>query len=121
MDSALLSVLQSDDRYTVTLETPRKGPMALTGTVWVGHEHRQDIVRIVDAVTTLIDRQAGSASPYRGDVSGMAQVAEVGSLEEFRERLIDLFAATDPEMLAESMARLDMLANLSGRLEVMEE
>lgn len=48
-------------------------------------------------------------------------LAEVGSLEEFRERLIDLFAATDPEMLAESMARLDMLANLSGRLEVMEE
>lgn len=105
MDSAVLTVLQADDRYTVTLETPRKGPMALTGTVWVGHEHRQDIVRIVDAVTTLIDRQAGSASPYRGDVSGMAQVCEVGSLEEFGQLMYGLFL---PPIIQNALRELDV-------------
>lgn len=43
------------------------------------------------------------------------------SLEEFREQLIDLFADSDPEQLALSMARLDMLAGLSGRLEAKQE
>lgn len=105
MDSAVLTVLQADDRYTVTLETPRKGPMALTGTVWVGHEHRQDIVRIVDAVTTLIDRQAGSASPYRGDVSAMSDVCEVGSLEEFGQLMYGLFL---PPIIQNALRELDV-------------
>ncbi len=105
MDSAVLSILQADDRYTVTLETPRKGPLALTGTAWVGHEHRQDIVRIVDAVTNLIDRQAGSASPYRGDVSAMAQVCEVGSLEEFGRLMYGLFL---PPIIQNALRELDV-------------
>jgi uncharacterized protein YfdQ (DUF2303 family) len=46
---------------------------------------------------------------------------QVESLEEFKERLIDLFAATDPEQLAETMARLEMLANMAGRLEASDE
>lgn len=91
MDSAVLSILQAEDRYTVTLETPRQGPLALAGTVWVAREHRQDILRIVDAVTALINRQAGSKSPYRGDVSAMADVCEVGSLEEFGQLMFRLF------------------------------
>ena len=45
----------------------------------------------------------------------------VNSLEQFRERLIDLLAENDPQLLAETFARLDLLANLAGRLEVKEE
>ena len=104
MDSAVLSILQADDRYTVTLETPRQGPLALAGTVWVGQEHRQDIVRIVDAVTDLINRQAGSESPYRGDVSGMAQVCEVGSLEEFGQLMYGLFL---PPLIQNALRDID--------------
>ena len=42
-------------------------------------------------------------------------------LEEFRERLIDLFHQSDPELLAEVFARVEILSNLSGRLEVENE
>lgn len=47
-----------------------------------------------------------------------ALLGTVGSLERFREQLIDTFATTEPEQLAEAMARLDLLAGLAGRLEV---
>ncbi|MBU1564234.1 MAG: DUF935 domain-containing protein [Proteobacteria bacterium] len=50
-----------------------------------------------------------------------ALLGSVASLEQFREQLIDTYAATDPERLAEVMARLDLLANLAGRLEAKEE
>ena len=43
------------------------------------------------------------------------------SLEEFRERLIDLFAESDPEGLAEVLAQAGLLANLAGRLEAGDE
>jgi len=110
MDSAVLSILQADDRYTVTLETPRKGPMALAGTVWVGQEHRRDIIRIVDAVTDLINRQAGSESPYRGDVSRLAQVCEVGSLEEFGQLMYGLFL---PPLIQNALRELDVALIIS--------
>ncbi len=105
MESAVLSILQAEDRYTVTLETPRKGPLALAGTVWVGREHRQDILRIIDAVTDLINRQAGSQSPYRGDVSAMSQVCEVASLEEFGQLMYGLFL---PPLVQNALRALDV-------------
>ncbi len=45
-------------------------------------------------------------------------LAQVESLEQFRERLIDLFAETYPEALGDIMAQLDLLGNLAGRIEV---
>lgn len=48
-------------------------------------------------------------------------LAEADSLEEFRERLIDLFAESDPEGLAEVLAQTELLANLAGRAEVRDE
>lgn len=45
-------------------------------------------------------------------------LAEVDSLEEFRERLIELFVESDPEGLAEVLAQTELLANLAGRAEV---
>ena len=48
-------------------------------------------------------------------------LGEVDSLEEFRERLIDLFAESDPEGLAEVLAQAGLLANLAGRLEAGDE
>lgn len=48
-------------------------------------------------------------------------LGEVDSLEEFRERLIDLFAESDPEGLAEVLAQAGLLANLAGRLEAGNE
>ena len=45
---------------------------------------------------------------------------EVDSLEEFRERLIELFVESDPEGLAEVLAQTELLANLAGRVEVQD-
>lgn len=45
-------------------------------------------------------------------------LGQVESLEQFRERLIDLFSGTAPERLGEIMARMDLLSNLAGREEV---
>ena len=45
-------------------------------------------------------------------------LAQAESLEQFRERLIDLFAETNPEALGEIMAQLDLFGNLAGRMEV---
>lgn len=45
---------------------------------------------------------------------------QVETLDEFRERLIDLFAATEPEALGGLLADLDLIAHLAGRLEVGE-
>jgi phage gp29-like protein len=45
----------------------------------------------------------------------------VDSLEAFRERLIDLYAQSDPERLAEVLAQMELLGNLAGRLEAKEE
>ncbi|MDR3631724.1 MAG: DUF935 domain-containing protein [Desulfocapsaceae bacterium] len=44
-------------------------------------------------------------------------LGEADSLEQFRERLIDLLAETDPEGLAVTLARIELLANLAGRTE----
>jgi len=50
-----------------------------------------------------------------------ALLNKVDSLEQFRDELIDLYAASDPERLAEVMARLEMLGNMSGRVTVLDE
>lgn len=60
-----------------------------------------------------------------GPASSLIEAAEallnkVNTLEQFRDQLIDLYAASDPQHLAEIMARLEMLGNMSGRLDVGE-
>lgn len=50
-----------------------------------------------------------------------ALLNKVDSLEQFRDQLIDLYAASDPEHLAEVMARLEMLGHMSGRVTVIDE
>ena len=104
MESAVLSILQADDRYTVTLETSRQGPLALAGTVWVDSEHRQDVVRVVDAVTALINRQGGNPSPFRGDTSAIGQVCELSSLEDFGQLMYGLFL---PPLIQNALRDLD--------------
>lgn len=64
-------------------------------------------------------QSAASASAMIDDAGQLLD--QVESLEEFKERLIDLFAASDPEQLAETMARLEMLADMTGRLEAKAE
>lgn len=61
-----------------------------------------------------------------GPASSLIDAAEamldtVESLEEFREKLIDLYAQSDPERLAEILARMELLGNMSGRLDVNDE
>ena len=60
-----------------------------------------------------------------GPASTLIEAAEallnkVDTLEQFRDQLIDLYAVSDPQHLAEVMARLEMLGNMSGRLDVSE-
>lgn len=50
-----------------------------------------------------------------------ALLRQVNSLEEFRDRLIDLYSASEPERLADLLAQMGMLANLAGRLDVSDE
>lgn len=47
-----------------------------------------------------------------------ALLAEVESLEQFRERLLELFAADEPELLGEILAQVELVGNLAGRYEV---
>jgi len=47
-----------------------------------------------------------------------ALLGQAESLAEFRERLIDLLADSKPEELGEIMARMELLGNLAGRMEV---
>ena len=104
MESAVLSILQADDRYTVTLETSRQAPLALAGTVWVDSEHRQDIVRIVDAVTALINRQGGNPRHFAATSLPCGQVCELSSLEEFGQLMYGLFL---PPLIQNALRDLD--------------
>lgn len=79
------------------------------------------------AATVTIPETLFAASRDRAalatlDVAEAAErlLSEVDSLEEFRIRLIDLFAESDPESLAEVLAQTELLANLTGRLEVQD-
>lgn len=47
-------------------------------------------------------------------------LGQVESLQDFRDKLIDLFAASEPERLGEIMARLELLGNMTGRYEVQD-
>ena len=60
-----------------------------------------------------------SAAPAASLIDAAEELlGNVESLEEFRDKLIDLFAASEPERLGEIMARLELLGNLAGRYEV---
>lgn len=50
-----------------------------------------------------------------------ALLGQVDNLEQFRDRLIELFATDAPEQLGEIMARMDLLGNLAGRTEASGE
>lgn len=50
-----------------------------------------------------------------------ALLGQVENLEQFRDRLIELFATDAPEQLGEIMARMDLLGNLAGRTEASGE
>lgn len=43
------------------------------------------------------------------------------TLEAFKDRLMDLYAETEPEALGEAMARIDLLSRMAGRMEAMDE
>jgi len=51
-------------------------------------------------------------------IAAEALLGNVESLAQFRERLIDLYAATNPDKLAVTLARIEILSNLAGRLSV---
>lgn len=82
-------------------EQPAESPVETALFNWVKRETAEAALVLIEKAETLLD--------------------QVETLEEFREGLIDLFAETDPEQLGEIMARLDLLGNLAGRLEVSEE
>jgi phage gp29-like protein len=48
-------------------------------------------------------------------------LGQVENLEQFRDRLIELFSVDAPEQLGELMARMELLGNLSGRYEATSE
>ncbi len=48
-------------------------------------------------------------------------LASVDSLEQFRDKLIDLYHQSDPEGLAVAMAQLEALGTLSGRFDAKVE
>lgn len=68
---------------------------------WAKQASAVPAARLIDAASALLD--------------------QVDTLAEFRDRLIDLYAESDPQGLAEIMARLDLLGNMAGRLDVKDE
>ncbi len=86
-------------------------------------QNRQQPLPAADVESSLFDwikeQSAGPAEAII--VAAETLLGEVSSLEEFREKLIDLFAATDPQALAEVMARVEMLSHMSGRVTVTDE
>lgn len=76
-----------------------------------------------DVETLLLEWMHGQSSAPTESLIAAAEttLGQVDSLEQFRERLIDLLADSDPELLAETFARLDLLATLAGRLEARDE
>jgi len=106
-DAAILTLLRADDRYTVTLEAGRQGPLALAGSVWLTPDHRREIIRVVDAITTLINRQSATADPYRSDVSALQELCEVKSLVEFGQLLYGLFL---PPIVQNALRDADLLS-----------
>ncbi|PIE57145.1 MAG: hypothetical protein CSA34_00440 [Desulfobulbus propionicus] len=50
-----------------------------------------------------------------------ALLDDVNSLEAFKERLVDLFHNSNPELLAEVFARVELMSHLAGRMEAADE
>jgi phage gp29-like protein len=93
---------------------PAEAPVVPAANSFQGERGVEEL--LFDAVT------AGIAEPAGAMIEAAAELLDsVEDLDEFRERLIDLYAAVDPEQLAEAMARLELLADLAGRAEVMDE
>jgi PAS domain S-box-containing protein len=65
-------------------------------------------------------RMVGSFVDISERKAAEALLNKVDTLEQFRDQLIDLYAVSDPQHLAEVMARLEMLGTMSGRLDVSE-
>ncbi len=53
--------------------------------------------------------------------AAQALLDDVNSLNEFKDRLVDLFHTSNPELLAEIFARIEMMAHLAGRAEAADE
>ena len=75
----------------------------------------------VESLLLAYMREDSSTPAEAAIMAAEALLADVSSLEEFKEKLIDIFAATDPDGLANALAQLDMLAGLAGRMEASEE
>lgn len=75
-----------------------------------------------DPTTDLVNH---AKTQTAGPASSMIDAAEallnkVDTLEQFREQLIDLYAQSEPERLAEVLAQMELLGQLTGRAEVLE-
>jgi hypothetical protein len=73
----------------------------------------------VDLARLAKSRTAGPAASLID--AAEALLAKVDSLEAFREQLIDLYAQSEPERLAEVLAQMELLGNMTGRVTVEDE
>jgi phage gp29-like protein len=89
-------------------------------TIPSGQEFAEPGASIEDALLAWARQHAGQAGGAMVDAADQL-LGQVESLEQFRERLIDLFAGSEPEQLGEIMARMELLSNLAGRGEVQDD
>lgn len=84
-----------------SMELPAAAPAEAALLAWVKRATAQPAAELIGQAEDLLD--------------------QVESLEEYRDRLIELYSQTDPEQLGEIMARMELLGNLAGRLEASGE
>jgi len=80
-----------------SMELPATAPAEAALFAWVKQATAQPAAQLIGQAADLLD--------------------QVESLEQYRDRLIELYSQTDPEQLREIMARMELLGNLAGRLE----
>jgi len=128
--------VQVDGDYwynTYHLPRPKGGTAVLRPAPAIDNAGRQssDALAFKEAAAPITDSDNAALFDWAkqltaGPASSLIEAAEallnkVDSLEAFRDQLIDLYAQSEPEHLAEIMARMEMLGNMSGRATVTDE
>ncbi|MDR3089838.1 MAG: DUF935 domain-containing protein [Desulfobulbaceae bacterium] len=78
-----------------------------------------DLADPADLLMRVVSEGRGAVGTMLEQVDGL--LADCASLEDLRDKLIDLYASENPEGLGDLLARLNLLGNLAGRLEVADE
>jgi phage gp29-like protein len=106
-----------EDEIETANATPEKGPLPGVSEA-AGKQEFAEPGQASIAEALLAWARQQTAQPASSMIDAAEDLlGQVESLEQFRDRLIELFAGDEPERLGEIMARMELLGNLAGRYE----